>query len=112
MGNLANKLKKLPFIYGLFKLVMLPVLKFGYPKEGWTIKWNEKSKHRMTFDITTCLYCEELSKRDALELCKAFCISDHVAYDPLTPKINFIRRGTLAEGNKVCVFCFKRGKLN
>lgn len=111
MGSVSELLRGLPFAYPLFKLLIKPVMKRGYPKEGWTINWKEFSGERIYFHITTCLYCEELAKRDALELCPAFCNSDHVAYDPLTPRIRFRRKWTLAAGNELCDFCFKNGKI-
>jgi hypothetical protein len=110
MGTISELLRSLPFAYPLFKLLIKPALKRGYPKEGWTIKWRECSGKRIYFHITSCLYCEELLKRDALELCPAFCHSDHVAYDPLAPRILFRRKWTLAAGNEICDFCFKNGK--
>jgi hypothetical protein len=110
MRKISETVSELPFGYALFKFVMKPLLKHGYPKEGWTIKWKEFSRERVYFHITSCLYCEELLKRDALELCPAFCNSDHVAYDPLTPRVIFRRKWTLAAGNELCDFCFKNGK--
>lgn len=110
MGTISELLRELSFAYPLFKLLIKPIMKRGYPKEGWTINWKECSRDRIYFHITSCLYCEELLKRDALELCPAFCNSDHVAYDPLTPRILFRRKWTLAAGNELCDFCFKNGK--
>jgi hypothetical protein len=109
MGNSMKKFKNLPFAFGLMRLFARPVMKYGFPKEGWTIIWKENNGKRISFDITSCLYCEELKKRNAFELCIAFCESDHLTYDPLSPKIVFKRSGTMAYGNKVCDFCFKKG---
>lgn len=109
MGTISELLRGLPFAYPIFKLVIKPIIKRGYPQEGWTINWKEFSRERIYFHITTCLYCEELAKRDALELCPVFCNSDHVAYDPLAPRIQFRRKWTLASGNELCDFCFKNG---
>jgi hypothetical protein len=110
MGNMMNKVKKIPFIYGIFRIILKPYLKKEYPKEGWKIKWNENSNRKITFDMLTCLYCEELSKRDAKELCQVYCLSDHVSFDPLDPKILFKRSKMLANGDKLCNFCFEKGR--
>lgn len=110
MRKVSEIVSELPFAYVLFKLVIKPMLKHSYPKEGWTINWKEFSRDRVYFHITSCLYCEELSKRDAQALCPAFCNSDHVAYDPLAPRVIFQRKWTLAAGNELCDFCFKNGK--
>ena len=109
-GNFMRKFKKLPFAYGILRLFVKPIIKYGFPKEGWVVIWKENSSKRISFDMTSCLYYEELKRRDALELCHAFCKSDHIAYDPLSPKIEFKRSGTIAQGNKVCDFCFEKGK--
>jgi hypothetical protein len=107
MGNFMSKLKNVPFIYTIFRILINPIMKKSYPKEGWTVTWKENSKEKISFHITTCLYCEELKKRKCFELCPAFCITDHVAYDPLSPRIVFKREGTLAdEHRKICDFCF------
>ena len=109
MGNSMKKFKNIPFAYGLIRLFIKPILKNGFPKEGWTITWKENNSKRISFDMTSCLYYEELKKRNALELCQAFCESDHISYDPLFPTIVFKRSGTMAYGNKVCDFCFEKG---
>ncbi len=111
-GKSMREFKNLPFAYGILKLFIKPIMKYGFPKEGWNIVWRECSNKRISFDMNSCLYCEELKRRNALELCPAFCESDHIAYDPLSPVIEFKRTGTLALGSKVCDFCFEKGKLN
>lgn len=108
-GNTMKEFKKLPFAYGLMRLFAKPIMKYGFPKEGWIITWKEINSKRISFDMTSCLYYEELIKRNAFELCAAFCESDHKSYDPLSPKIVFKRSGTIAYGNKVCDFCFEKG---
>jgi hypothetical protein len=108
-GNIMKEFKKLPFAFGILRLFANPIMKYGFPKEGWTIIWKENNSKRISFDMTSCLYYEELQKRNAIELCKVFCESDHVSFDPLSPTIVFKRSGTLAYGNKVCDFCFEKG---
>jgi hypothetical protein len=108
-GNFMKIFKNIPFAFGLIRLFIKPMIKYGFPEEGWTVIWKESSSQRVSFDMTSCLYCEELKKRNAFELCQAFCESDHVSYDPLSPKIVFKRTGNLANGNKVCDFSFEKG---
>jgi hypothetical protein len=110
MANFCSKISNKKNAYFLFTKLFSLGMKLGFPKEGWTVIMHEKSKQRTRFDITTCLYCEELQKRNAIELCGAFCQTDHTAYDPLTPGVIFIREGTLAQGNQVCDFCFENGR--
>jgi hypothetical protein len=109
-GKLMKKFQNFPFAFEILRLVHKPIIKYGFPKEGWTVIWKENSSKRISFDMTSCLYCEELKNRDAFELCPAFCAIDHVSYDPLSPKIVFKRSGTLAQsGKSVCDFCFEKG---
>jgi hypothetical protein len=109
-GKFLNKFQNFPFAYGILRLAIKPIIKYGFPKEGWTVIWKENSSKRISFDMISCLYCEELKIRNAFELCPAFCETDHVSYDPLSPKIVFKRSFTLAQpGKKVCDFCFEKG---
>ncbi|SDM61664.1 L-2-amino-thiazoline-4-carboxylic acid hydrolase [Acetanaerobacterium elongatum] len=104
-----RRLGTLPFIYGLFKTLMKPVVGYGYPKEGWDIEWKEYSKTRLAFNMKSCLYCEELKKRGVPELCPIFCETDELTYNPLAPRVVFERGGTLAKGCAVCDFSYKKG---
>ncbi|MDD3417817.1 MAG: L-2-amino-thiazoline-4-carboxylic acid hydrolase [Lachnospiraceae bacterium] len=111
MANRCKLLSTKKYGYKVFNALFKLGFKFGYPKVGWTIEWIEQNKQCIRFDITTCLYCEELEKRNALELCPAFCKTDHVAYDPLAPSVIFERKGTLAKIGTKCDFCFRKGRI-
>ena len=110
MAKLCKLLSTKKYGYKVFNALFKLGYKFSYPKVGWTIEWIEQNKQCIRFNITTCLYCEELEKRNALELCPAFCITDHVAYDPLAPSVIFERKGTLAKTGTNCDFCFRNGQ--
>jgi len=110
MASLCSKLSNKSYAYPLFQTLFGLGMKFGYPKEGWTVEPLKKSKERIRFNMNSCLYCEELEKRGALELYPAFCQTDHTTYDPLSPAVVFKRETTLAKGGKQCDFCFERGK--
>lgn len=107
VGLAMGKVGKLPFAYTLFRCVIKPMMKKDYPKEGWTIHWIENSKNKVAFDMKSCLYLEELTARNAAELCTVYCQSDHTAYNPLAPGVVFKRTGTLAMGSQVCDFRFE-----
>ena len=112
MAKLSRKLRTKKHAYGIFRFFMKIALKFGYPAQGWTKTLIEDSDDRYRFYITSCLYCEELQKRNALELCPAFCYTDVVSYAPLAPAIVFLRKNTLAQTGTTCDFCFERGKIS
>jgi hypothetical protein len=110
-GASMHKFQKIPFTFTLFRIFAKPFMKHNFPRKGWIIVLKENSRKRLAFDMSSCLYCEELQKRDAFELCPAFCETDHAAYDPLSPGIIFKRTGTQAQpGVKVCDFSFEKGK--
>lgn len=111
MGNFCSKLSNKSYAYPLFQTLFSLGMKFGYPKEGWKVEQSEKNNERIRFNINSCLYCEELEKRGALELCPAFCQTDHTAYDPLSPAVVFKRETTIAKGGTCCDFCFERGTI-
>jgi hypothetical protein len=111
MAKLCRILSTKSFAFPVFKLAFTFGMKFGYPKEGWTTQMIENSKNKVRFNITACLYCEELEKRNALALCRAFCQTDHAAYDPLAPSVIFERKGTLATTGIKCDFCFRKGQI-
>jgi len=109
-GELMSKFQNLPFAFTLLRFLVKPLIKIGFPKNGWTVVWKEISGKRIAFDMTSCLYYEELKKRDASELCQAFCETDVVSYGPLAPGIIFKRKGTLAhQGIEACDFSFEKG---
>lgn len=111
MSRLCHRLSNKKSAYSLVKTVLRLALSFAYPKEGWSIQNKQLSRRSVYFEMTTCLYCEELKKRGALELCPAFCQTDHASYDPLAPSVVFTRKSTLAGGGEVCDFCFTQSLL-
>lgn len=109
MAKFSKRISSIKPIFALFRPVMKAVLSYGYPKQGWTMAFLENNKERFRFDITSCLYCEELHKRGASELCPAFCYTDVVSYAPLAPAVLFKRQNTLAQTGIKCDFCFEKG---
>ena len=110
MARLCKRLSSKSYAYGLTRFVLKVGLKYGYPKQGWTAVIQENNKERIRFDMISCLYCEELQKRGAMELCPAFCYTDVASYTPLAPAVIFIRENTLALSGVKCDFCFEKGK--
>ncbi|HPF43221.1 MAG TPA: L-2-amino-thiazoline-4-carboxylic acid hydrolase [Syntrophomonadaceae bacterium] len=104
-----KKLGSKSYIFGIIRILARPVLKYGFPRQGWTIVMLENNKERVRFDMTSCLYLEELHKRGASELCPAFCFTDEVIYKPLAPAVVFKRKDTLAQKGTRCDYCFEKG---
>ncbi|MBP7175155.1 MAG: L-2-amino-thiazoline-4-carboxylic acid hydrolase [Thermoclostridium sp.] len=111
MAKLCRRLSTKKYTYGMLRMIIGAVLNYGYPKQGWTVTMLEKNKQRIRFDITSCLYCEELKKRGALELCPAFCDTDVASYSPLAPSVLFKRENTFEVTGVKCDFCFEKGTV-
>lgn len=109
MARLCKLLSSKKYAYGLVRFLINVFLNYGYPNQGWTMVMLENNKERIRFDMTSCLYCEELQKRDALELCSAYCYTDVASYTPLAPAVRFLREGTLVQTGVKCDFCFEKG---
>lgn len=109
-SRLCSRLSDKRWVYPLVKVLLSAFLRHAFPEQGWTIQNQHISDQSVYFEMATCLYCEELAKRGAPELCPAFCQTDHASYDPLAPGVVFTRKNTLARGGAVCDFCFARGQ--
>lgn len=105
-----KKMTKLPFTYSLFKMFVKSHMKKNFPSIGWDIKWIEKSKKEIHFDMTRCIYYDMCKKYDCPELCEVFCKNDITAFKGYLPKIGFERTGTIGEGKAVCDFHYINNK--
>jgi hypothetical protein len=103
-------LSKLPYGYSLFKLFCKHVMIKDYPNAGWDVAWRRYDNEEIHFDMKSCIYAETTKKYDCPELCTVFCSNDTTAFSGYRPSVLFERRGTIAEGQKVCDFHFKNGK--
>ncbi len=104
-----RKLTKMPFTYGLFKLLAKSHMSKRYPSEGFVVKWKRHDGKEIHFDIIRCLYQDMCEKYGCPELCAVFCQSDITAFAGYAPKIRFERLGTIGEGADFCDFHFIRG---
>lgn len=103
-----SKVGKMPFGYALFKLFCKTVMKTNYPSAGWDMDYVCYDNKEIHFDITKCVYQETTSQYGCPELCTVFCANDDTTLAGFGPKVIFERSGTIARGQKVCDFHFKR----
>ncbi len=52
-GKFMHNFQHFPFAYSLLRLFVKPMIKYGFPKEGWTVNWKENSRKRISFDMTS-----------------------------------------------------------
>jgi hypothetical protein len=111
MARLYKRLSSKKYTFGMIRILIRPVLKYGFPKQGWTVVILENNKERVRFDMRSCLYLDELHKRGASELCPAFCYIDEVSYGSLAPAVIYKRKDTLAQTGTKCDYCFEKGSI-
>ena len=111
LGNIRKKrnerLKKIPFIYSLFKLFAKPYINNQWPVEAWKTEWLKQDNDEIHFRFHDCVYFNITKKYGCPEICKLFCSEDIISSSGYAPKIIFKREKTIGQGNKYCDFHFK-----
>lgn len=92
----------------LFRRAVRAMIASGYPSGGWTTTWLPAAPGVVAFEMRRCLYWDTFRDMGCPELCAAYCDADPVIFAPLSPRIAFARRGTLAQGCPCCDFTFTR----
>jgi hypothetical protein len=114
-GNVAEKGRKIgriPGFWPIFRLAVGPVMRRDYPNEGWATQWKPRRRDEAAFDISRCLYLDELASRGCRELCPLFCRNDDIIYGSMSLQMAFIRTSTLGRGGACCDFRFVRAGGN
>jgi hypothetical protein len=101
---------RLPIFYWLIRATVKRMTERDYPPEGWDIEWLEVSRDEIRFDISRCFYMDMLVAYDAPELARAYCRTDDLIYDGISPQASWERTRTLGRGDDCCDFRFVRVK--
>ena len=101
---------RLPIFYWLMRATVKMMTERDYPPEGWDIEWVEVSRDEIRFDISRCFYMDMLVAYDAPELARAYCRTDDLIYDGISPYARWERTRTLGRGDDCCDFRFVRVK--
>ena len=101
-----TKTARMPFAFLMYRLLVKPVMKKNFPKEGWDTIWVRCDGREIHFDMTHCIYKDVCDAEGCPELCSVFCENDDIAFSGLMPKIRFERSGTLGKGANCCDFHF------
>jgi len=103
-----RRFSRLPFFLPLMKKIVPVGFRKGSGK-GWQYRWHDDDpRDSFRFETLQCLYHYQFSKRNLLErFGPMFCHSDVINYGSLH-NIDFIRTGTLCQGDSLCDFCFVR----
>ncbi|NIV39634.1 MAG: hypothetical protein GWN58_62565, partial [Anaerolineae bacterium] len=49
-----ERLGRLPFFYGLMRVLIKPMMRRSFPAEGWETEWVEASGEALAFNMTRC----------------------------------------------------------
>jgi hypothetical protein len=97
-------LGRLPDPFAVFRRIVPPVVRFGFPPEGWDIRPVEDSDDCIAFDIRRCIYLDTLTSYGAPELTAVYCAGDDDVFAALPPSITWERTMTLGRGHDHCNF--------
>jgi nucleotidyltransferase/DNA polymerase involved in DNA repair len=103
-----ERMGRLPFFFGLLRVVTRWVMTHSYPVTGWDTSWPREGRNVVAFDIHRCFYLDVLTDYGAPELTPVYCHLDDLLYDGLWPGIRWQRTGTLGRGDDCCDFRFYR----
>jgi hypothetical protein len=101
---------RLPLFYWLIRFMMKPMMRWGFPEQGWETEWVEVSGDVIAFDISRCFYLDVLEQYGVPELTAQYCRLDDLIAEDLSPYVRWNRRRTLGRGDECCDFRFERVK--
>lgn len=107
MSRLVALAARLPVPWGMLSRLVERVTTRVFPAPGWTITWRDRSRKRIAFDISGCLYLRTFTYYGVPQLTRLACHGDDILYARL-PGATFVRNGTLGRGDPTCDFCFER----
>ncbi|MBN1661787.1 MAG: L-2-amino-thiazoline-4-carboxylic acid hydrolase [Anaerolineae bacterium] len=102
------RLGRLPFFFGLLRIVTRWIMAHSYPAAGWEVSWPREGHDVVAFDMHSCFYLTVLTEYGAPELAPVYCRLDDLLYDDLWPGVRWQRTGTLGRGDDCCDFRFYR----
>lgn len=108
VNKILSNLLKIPGMNSLFINLLDPLSRrmFG-SKCGFENVFYPKKKGEFRMDITSCPYVRYFTALSCPELTKIFCANDERCYGKLEG-IEFIRSGSLGNGDELCDFYMKK----
>ena len=103
-----ERLGRLPFYFWLMRVVIKPIMRLNFPKEGWQTEWVEISGDEISFNMTRCFYLDVLTAYGVPELTALYCKMDDLTYEAVSPYVKWDRKHTLGRGDDCCDFRFER----
>jgi len=106
IAQMAQTLDKMPGCFGAMRVANRLLLQYGFPEQGWKIKWVEDNRRCIAYDITGCFYLNILTQYGVPEITKQYCALDDLMYKDFKT-IAWERTETLGRGNSRCNFIFR-----
>jgi hypothetical protein len=103
-----ERLGRLPFFYGLMRVLTKPIMRLNFPTEAWRTEWLEVSDNQIAFNLHSCFYLDTLQEYGVPELTAQYCRLDDLTYDGVSPHVRWTRTRTLGRGDDCCDFRFER----
>jgi hypothetical protein len=103
-----RSMARLPFFYGLLRVLIRPVMRLNFPAPGWETEWLEASRQALAFNMRSCFYLDVLEGYGVPELTKYYCAMDDLTYEGISPHVSWARTKTLGRGDDCCDFRFER----
>ena len=102
-----ERLGRLPFFFGLMRVLIKPIMRLNFPPESWRTEWLEVSDNQIAFNLHSCFYLDTLQSYGVPELTAQYCRLDDLTYDGVSPHLRWARTRTLGRGDDCCDFCFE-----
>lgn len=99
---------RLPFFYGLLRVMVKPMMRLNFPEPGWEMEWVEVSGQEISFNMKSCFYLDVLEGYGLPELTAQYCWLDDLIYEDVSPYVRWARKRTLGRGDACCDFRFER----
>ena len=113
MGSIMPKpeeFKKVGDPFEAFKKYFMALVKVDKEEGIHNFEVIEDTKDAFQVNITYCAYCEIAKQLGIVEACQPSCDADDVFFPKFCEEMGFkfVRKGTLARGDKVCDFRYER----
>jgi hypothetical protein len=102
----------LPVVFGLYRLLVPAVLRFGHPAAGWDIEWIENSSERIYAKVHRCFYQDWLVEHGAGEMISIYCRGDDYVFAEVHSRhIEWTREKTRPRGDAYCDVRYERRRI-
>lgn len=103
-------LKKLPFLFSMYRLKIKHMATHRFPIGGWERRWGKMSNKEINVETTKCLNYDMCQKYNCPELCKVFCNVNRTIFSAYMPQIALDMPETLVDGGEKCIYHFYNPK--